>query len=298
MIGFISLYSPEAPAAAANLEAFRRGLAEQNLVDGDSVVVESRYSDGRMDRVPALAQELVERGAAVLIVGTHAAARAAQGAVGATPVVFAQATDALENPADLNAGSGEANLTGIANVSDLDPKRLRLLDALVAPGARIAYVSDPNLGAYARDLAEIQETARQLGRPLLPVRAGNDTELAIAYKKLSGSGVGGLIVSSIRGLRGHPEKVVELAAKRKLPAIYFDRSFVDAGGLMSYGASFGEVYRLAGTYAGRILGGAQPRDLPVVDPHAVELVVNLNTARVQGLTIPQRMIGEASQTIG
>jgi putative ABC transport system substrate-binding protein len=189
-------------------------------------------------------------------------------------------------------------MTGIANVGNLDPTRLRFLNELLPPGAKLAYVSDPTLGAYARDLAETQEAAARLHRPLAAFAVGNDTELATAYHKLSAADLGGLIVSSVHGLRGHPEKIVALAARRKLPAIYFDRSFVDAGGLMSYGADFAEVYRQAGIYVGKILNGAQPRNLPVLDPHAAELVVNLTTARAQGLTFPPDILSAANQVIG
>jgi putative ABC transport system substrate-binding protein len=292
IVGFISLHTADSATAAANLDAFRRGLAEQGFIDSNTVTIEARYADGRPDQVPVLAGQLVDLEVAVIAVATRGAARLAQTASGATPIVFVQATDAAEDSADFGG-----SVTGIVNADDLDPKRLRLLSGLLPPGAKIAYVSDPNLGAYARDLAETEAEAGRLQRPLVALRVGNDTELAMTYHKLSDAELGGLIVSSMRGLRGHPEKVVSLAARRKLPAIYFDRTFVDAGGLMSYGASFGEVYRQAGIYVGRILNGARPRGLPVLDPHAAELVVNLATARAQGLTIPVETLKAASQVI-
>jgi putative tryptophan/tyrosine transport system substrate-binding protein len=293
VVGFISLRSAESAAAVDNLDALRRGLAEQGFVEGDSVAIECRYADGQLDLVPVLAQQLVALDVAAIVVATREGARRAQTVMGATPIVFTQATDASDQTGDIGP-----TVTGIANVGNLDPKRLRLLNELLPPGAKIAFVGDPTLGNYARDLAEIQEAAARLHRPLAVFAVGNDTELAMAYHKLSGTDLGGLIVSSVHGLRGHPEKIVALAARRKLPAIYFDRSFVDAGGLMSYGADFAEVYRQAGIYVGRILNGAQPRGLPVLDPHAAELVVNAATARAQGLTIPPDILSGASQVIG
>ena len=291
VVGFISLHSAASPAVVAYLEALRRGLAEQSF-DGDNVAVECRYADGELDRIPALAQQLIDMDVAVIVVATRDGALRARAATGATPIVFAQATDASADMSDLGG-----TVTGIADTDDLDPKRLRLLNGILRPGAKVAYISDPNLGNSARDLAEIQAEAGRLQRPLVALSAGNDTELAVAHHKLSSEDFGGLIVSSVRGLRGHPEKVVSLAARRGFPAIYFDRSFVDAGGLMSYGASFAEVYRRAGIYVGRILNGAQPKSLPVVNPHATELVVNMATARAQGVVLPPDILAAASQTI-
>ena len=236
VVGFISLRAAESAAAVDNLDALRRGLAEQGFVEGDGVAIECRYADGQLDLVPMLAQELVSLNVAAIVVATRDAARRAQAVTGATPIVFAQATDAPGQTDEIGP-----TVTGIANVGNLDPKRLRLLNELLSPGDKIAYVSDRTLGVYARDLAEIQEEAVRLRRPLAVFAVGNDTELATAYRKLSGADLGGLIVSSVHGLRGRPEKVVALAARRKLPAIYFDRTFVDAGGLMSYGAAFAEV---------------------------------------------------------
>jgi len=293
VVGFISLRAAESAAAVDNLDALRRGLAEQGFVEGDGVAIECRYADGQLDLVPMLAQELVSLNVAAIVVATRDAARRAQAVTGATPIVFAQATDAPGQTDEIGP-----TVTGIANVGNLDPKRLRLLNELLSPGDKIAYVSDRTLGVYARDLAEIQEEAVRLRRPLAVFAVGNDTELATAYRKLSGADLGGLIVSSVHGLRGRPEKVVALAARRKLPAIYFDRTFVDAGGLMSYGAAFAEVYRQAGIYAGRILNGAQPRNLPILDPHAAELVVNSATARALGLAIPPDILSAANQVIG
>ncbi len=293
VIGFISLRSAASAAAVANLEDLRRGLAEQGFAEGDAVQIECRYADGAPELVPALARQLTDLGVAAIVVATRDAAIRARTVTGATPIVFAQATGLSTDLSD----PGQ-DVTGVANTDDLDPKRLRMLNAMAPPGARIAYVSDPNLGNYARDLAETQTAAAQLKRPLVAFSAGNDTELAIVYHKLSSADLGGLIVSSVRGLRGHPEKVVSLAAHHRLPAVYFDRSFVDAGGLMSYGPSFAEVYRQAGILVGRILNGARPKDLPVLNPHATELVVNLATARAQRLTIPQDILAAASQTVG
>ena len=245
-----------------------------------------------------MAQELIQLNAVVLVTDTSGAARAAQALTRTIPIVFCQASNAVEAGEVVHPDHPEGNVTGIANANDLSGKRFRLIDAVTPPGAKIAYLGDSSLHSYERDLKETQNEADKRKRRIVILRTANDTELAGAYAKLSGSGVGGLVVGSMRGLRGHPERLVSVAAHRNIPAVYYNRAFVDAGGLMSYGAAFTEIYRLAGVYAGRILKGARPGDLPVLNPHAVELIVNMKTAKAQGVVIPPDILTEATEIVG
>ena len=192
-----------------------------------------------------------------------------------------------------------ANLTGVANFNQLGPKRLQLIHAMTPPDARIAFICDPSIASFERNLRQTQEEADRLKRRLAVFRAGRDAELEIAFGRINmgNSGIGGICVGPIRGAYNKPGRIVNLAARHPKPTLYFSRAFVDAGGLMSYGASFKEIYRLVGTYAGRILNGAQPGDLPVLQPNAFELVVNAKTAAAQGLTVPPEILAEASEVI-
>jgi putative ABC transport system substrate-binding protein len=298
VVGYLDAAGADSPAGLEALAAFRRGMTDEGLIDGDSYTLQARVGDAAPDQLPALAKDLLDQNAVVIFAGSAAAARAAKSVTRTVPIVFGQAGDPIENGELSNLAQPEGNLTGIANFNDLDVKRLRLLHALVPAGARIAYLSDTGLISYARQLRQTEDEAARLKHPLLLLKAGNDTELASSYSRLSGSAVGGLLVSSIRGLRGHPQKLVDLAARRRLPAIYFNRAFVDLGGLMSYGAAHQEIDRLAGRYVARILKGARPADLPVLQPNAFELVVNKVTAAAQGITIPSEILAETSALVG
>ena len=300
VIGYLEPLSGDSATNAVNVTAFRKGLAEQGFVEGQNCRIEFRYADGDIDRLPMLAKDLVDLDVAVLVVSTPNAARAAKALTGTIPIIFGQAADAVENHEVADLDHPEANLTGIANFNELAAKRLRLLNGLVPPTAKIAYLSVPELGSFDRNLHHTQEEADRLKRRLLVLKAGRDNELDIAFARMNmaGSNVGGLCVGPIRGAYSRPGRLVGLAARHPLPAMFFDRAFVDAGGLMSYGAAFKDIYRQVGIYAGRILKGARPGDLPVLRTNSFELVINLKTAQVQGLKIPLTLLAEASETIG
>ncbi|MBV8652515.1 MAG: ABC transporter substrate-binding protein [Alphaproteobacteria bacterium] len=297
VVGYLDTPGADSPAGVEALDAFRRGMADEGLVEGDSYTLQTRVGEARPDQLPTLAKDLLDQNVILIFAGSAVAARAAMSVAQTVPIVFGQAGDPVENGEVSNVAQPEGNLTGIANFNDLDAKRIRLLNALVPAGSRIAYLSDTNLTSYTRRLQQAEEEAGRLNHPLLLLKAGNDTELAVSYSHLNSSSIGGLVVSSIRGLRGHPQKLVELAARHKLPAVYFSRAFVDLGGLMSYGPSYKEIDRLAGRYAARILKGARPADLPVLQPNAFELAVNKTTAASLGLTIPPEILAEASELV-
>jgi putative ABC transport system substrate-binding protein len=300
VIGYLEPIDGDSPTNAVNVAAFRQGLAEQGFVEGRNCRIEFRYANGDIDRLPMLAKDLVDMNVAVLVASTPNAARAAKSMTGAIPIVFGQAADAVDNKEVANLAHPEANLTGVANFNELGPKRLHLLNGLVTPTAKIAYLSDPELGSFDRNLEQTQAEADRLKRRLLVLKAGKDTELDTAFARMhvAGANVGGLCVGPIRGAYSRPGRVVGLAARHPLPTIYYDRAFVDAGGLMSYGVAFRQIYRMVGAYAGRILAGARPGDLPVLQPNSFEMVINLKTAQLQGIAIPQSLLAQASETVG
>jgi putative ABC transport system substrate-binding protein len=299
VIGYLEPISGDSSTSKLNLAAFRKGLGEQGFVEGDNVTIEYRYADGDMDRLDGLAKDLVDRQVAVLVASTPNAARAAKALTTAIPIVFGQAADAVENGEVTNLEHPEANLTGVANFNELGAKRLRLVNAMVPPSAKIAYLSDPNLNSFERNLKETIDEAERLGRQLVVLKASKETDLDIAFARLARprSGIGGLCVGPIRGAYSRPGRLVALVAHHAVPAMFYDRAFVDAGGLMSYGAAFREIFRQVGVYAGRILNGARPGDLPVLRTNDFELVVNLKTANAQGFTVPPDLLAEASEVL-
>jgi len=299
VIGYLEPISGDSPTNAIKLAAFRKGLAEQGFTEGDTVTIEYRYANGEIDKLPDLAQDLVDINVAVLVASTPNAARAAKALTSTIPIVFGQAADAVESGEVTDPEHPEANLTGVANFNALGPKRLQLVSAMVPPDARIAYISDPSLASFERNLRQTQAEADRMKRRLAIFKAGRDPELEVAFGRINmaNSGIGGVCVGPIRGAYSKPGRLVNLAARRPKPIIYFDRAFVDAGGLMSYGASFKEIFRLVGVYTGRILNGEQPGELPVLQPDSYELVVNARTAAAQGITLPPEILAEASEII-
>ena len=299
VIGYLEPISGDSSTNRMNLAAFRKGLGEQGFFEDDNVTIEYRYADGDMDRLNGLAKDLVERQVAVLVASSPSACRAAKALTTTIPIVFGQAADAVENSEVTNLEHPEANLTGVANHNELGGKRLDFVSAMTPPSAKIVYLSDPNLASFDRNLRETTEEADRLGRRLVVMKASKETELLEAFARISmpRSDIGGLCVGPIRGAYSRPGRLVGLAAHHPLPTIYYDRAFVDAGGLMSYGASFREIFHMVGVYAGRILNGAKPGDLPVLRPTDFELVVNLKTANAQGLTVPPSILAQASEVL-
>jgi putative ABC transport system substrate-binding protein len=299
VIGYLDPIPGDSPTSAIKLAAFRKGLAEQGFTEGDTVAIEYRYAGGAVDKLPDLAKDLVDLNVAVLVVGSPNAARAAKALTATIPIVFGQAADAVEGGEVSNPAHPEANLTGVANFNELGPKRLQLLHAMVPPDARIAYISDPLLASFDRNLRETQAEADRLKRRLAIFKAGRDPELELAFARINmgNSGIGGICVGPVRGGYSKPGRIVNLAARHPKPTIYADRAFVDAGGLMSYGCSFKEIYRLVGVYTGRILNGEQPGDLPVLQPDSYELVVNAKTAAAQNIIVPPDLLAGASEII-
>jgi putative ABC transport system substrate-binding protein len=300
VVGFLRS-SPATPFAHL-VAAFRRGLGEAGFVEGRNVTVEYRWGDNRPERLPALAADLVRRNVAAII-GNSPAAEAARAVTTTIPIVFVAGDDPVRSGLVTSMNRPSGNLTGVTffGAGHLAAKRTQLLDEVVPGTSRIAVLVDPNYAASSVELPSVEAAGRSLGRSLgrqiVVVKAGHEREFEAAFSRVVQAGAGALVVFGSAFFTSQRRRLVELAARHALPAIYDVREYVEAGGLMSYGASISDAYRLAGLYVGRILRGARPGDLPVTQPTEFELVVNLRTARALGLTIPAPVLTRADEVI-
>ena len=296
VIGFLG--SGSAAQWAPYVAGFRRGLNETGYVEGKNVAIEFRWAEGHLDRVPALVAELVRRQVAVLFAtGAGGGVQAAKAATSTIPIVFTTGRDPVEMGLVASLGHPGGNLTGINFfTSELREKRLELLHALVPNATVIAYVVNPG-GTTESLTRKVQEIARTFGLQLRVLSAADEQEIDAAFATFGQLRPGALLVDADIFFNSRREQFVALAARHAVPAIYDLREYVAAGGLMSYGASLSEAYRLAGIYVGKILNGAKPADLPVLQPTKVELVLNLKTAKALGLTIPQSLLLRADEVI-
>jgi putative ABC transport system substrate-binding protein len=299
VIGFLHGQS-EGPSYM-HVAKFKEGLLQEGYVDGQNVVVEYRWGNNDPSTLPALATDLVQRRAAVIVTaGGLVAARAAKAATTTIPIVFVTGLDPAENGfvASLNRPGG--NATGIANyLRELMPKRLEMLRELVGPTAKIAYLMNDdvtNLGPGARkQVEEEKNTASRLMSVVHYAKSADDIVTSLA--QMAKQGIGALLVESDPFFTNRRDLLVALAAQNALPASYQQREFVDAGGLMSYGPSGPDSLRQAGRYAGKILKGANPAEMPVLTPEKLELVINLKTAKTLGLSIPASLLVSADEII-
>lgn len=278
--------------------AFREGLAGAGYVEGRNVSIAYRWADNDLSRLPKLASELVSGGVAVIIANSQAA-EAARRVSGSTPIVFVTSDDPVQRGFVASLSRPGGNLTGVTffGGGQLGGKRLELLRELV-PSARVfAFLLDARSPFGEIELADAEAAARANGVSVLAFRVRNDDDLASAFAAIAKSGAGAVIVGGSPVFTEQRHRIAQLAVERKLPAMSDQRDFVLAGGLASYAASFTEAYRQAGVYAGKILGGAKPSELPVVQPAKFEFVVNLGTARVLGLTVPQTILLRADETV-
>ena len=296
-IGF--LHSGTAEQNANRLVGFRKGLAEAGFVDGKNLTIEYRWANGRADRLPELAADLVRRQVAVIVaVSSQPATLAAKAATSIIPIVFTWPGDpvAAGLVASLNRPGG--NATGIGTLNDeLAAKRLGLLRELVPQAAPISVLfnpADPSAEAMSKDL---QAHAQRLGLQLQLVYAGTDSEIDAAFATLGSRPGGALLVNADPFFFIRRAQITALAARHAIPAVYYDREFAVSGGLMTYGASLPVLWGQAGGYVARILKGEKPAELPVAQPTKFELVVNLKTARAFGLTIPDRVLALADEVI-
>jgi ABC-type uncharacterized transport system substrate-binding protein len=296
VIGFLNTTFPERMPHI--LAGFRRGLQEAGYVEQQNVAIEYRWARGQYDRLPALAADLAARGVSVIVAGGELPTRAAMAATATIPIVFAASGDPIKLGlvASLNRPGG--NLTGVVVfTSVVEAKKLGLLLEMLPRAAMIAMLINPHNPPAEPDAKEVEAAAKHSGRQLQVLRASDDPAIETAFAILAEQRPDALLVAGDPFFNSNREKLVALAARTSLPAIYEFREYVSAGGLMSYGASLPDTYRQMGLYAGRILKGIKPAELPVVQPTKFELVVNLTTAKALGLEVPAMVLAIADEVI-
>jgi putative ABC transport system substrate-binding protein len=296
VIGWLN--SGGSSALASAVAAFRQGLGETGYVEGQNVAIEYRWAEGHYDRLPALAADLVGRKVEVIAAGSTTAIQAAKSATSMIPIVFFGGGDPVRNGLVASLARPGGNLTGISVMaSELMPKRFELLSELFPQTRLVALLVNPNNPIAERIMQDVKEAAYVKGMQLQILKAGDDSEINAAFATLVQLHAGGLVVGADAAFDNRREELVALAARHAIPAIYFAREFVAAGGLISYGASLTGTWRQVGIYAGKILKGAKPADLPVQQPTRFELVVNLKTAKALGLTVPPSILARADEVI-
>jgi putative ABC transport system substrate-binding protein len=297
VIGFLSARSPA--EAGADLAAFRQGLGQAGYFEGKNIIIEYRWAEGQYDRLPALASELVARQVAVIAaVGGEPSGLAAKAATATIPIVCTLGGDAVEAGlvGQLNRPGG--NITGVTIIgAEMGPKRVELAHQLVPNGRALAALVNSKFPLALAEARQMQAAARSFGLQLVVLDGTTESEIDVAFADLGRHKVDALLINTDPFLLGQREQIVQLAARHNIPAIYFLRDFVDAGGLMSYGPKVANSYRQAGIYVGRILKGEKVGDLPVVQPTRFDLVINLRTARTLGLEIPTMLLVRADEVI-
>ncbi len=293
-IGILRVPSPPDP----NAEAFRKGLRELGYVEGQNIAIEYRTAEGRPDRLPALAGELVTLKVDVIVAGGSVAVQAAKQATTTIPIVMSAAGDPVGAGFAGSLARPGGNITGVVNLApELGAKRLELLKETSPSLARVAAVSNPANPAHALELREAQAAAQTLRITLLSLTAPGPEAVETAFATMVRERVRGLMILPDAVFFGQRGRITDLAAQGRLPAIYDQKAYVDAGGLMAYGPSFADLNRRAATFVDKILKGAKPADLPVEQPTRFELVINLKTAKALGLTVPRSILIRADQLI-
>jgi putative tryptophan/tyrosine transport system substrate-binding protein len=297
VIGFLSSRSPNEAAYA--LAAFHRGLREGDYIEGQNVGIEYRWAEGQYDRLPALAAELVRRRMALIAsTGGVGAAIATKQATSTIPIVFTVGDDPVKHGLVSNLNRPDGNLTGIYNlVSALEAKRFGLLREMVPTASSIAVLLNPNFTGFDVQLKDLQEAARAVGQQVHVFKATSEAEIAAGFSAMARLPAVALLVGADPFFNGQREQLVTLTAHYSIPAMYELREYALAGGLISYGTNLTDAYHQVGNYAARVLKGAKPGDLPVVQSSSFELVINLRTAKALGLTIPPAIFAIADEVI-
>jgi len=296
----IGLLDPRSPDAMADrLRAFRQGLKEVGYVEGENVTIIYRFAEDQNDRLPELAAELVRRQVTVIAASATTAAPAAKAATTTIPIAFIAAEDPVRLGLVASLARPGGNLTGINFFSsELAAKRLDLLHELLPRAARIAVLVNPaNATNTASILRDVEAAARAIGLQVQVLNASTSREISAAFENVGRDRPDALFVGPDTFLIARRIQVVQLAAFHRLPAVYPARDFLEVGGLMSYGTNIMDAFRQLGIYAGRILKGAKPADLPVVQSSKFELVINAETARMLGLTVPDKLLVAADEVI-
>jgi putative ABC transport system substrate-binding protein len=296
VIGFLHVAS--ANAFPHLLAGFRQGLKETGIIEGENITIEYRWAEGQYDRLIVLARDLVARNVNVLVaVGGEDSALAAKAATGTIPIAFLVARDPVIPGLVASLSQPRGNATGVNLFGvELGAKRLGLLHEVVPAALVIGLLTNPNYLTAETEAREIEEAARLVGRTILVLKASNENEIDSAFYGLKAR-VGALIVGTDPFFNSRRERIIALAEREALPAMYDQREFPVAGGLMSYGTSLVDAYRQVGVYAGRMLHGEKPSALPVLQPTKFELVINLRTAKALGLEVPATLLARADEVI-
>jgi len=292
VVGFLN--STSAASWRRLVESFRRGLGETGFVEGQNVAIEFRWAEGQYDRLPALAADLVRRRVAVIVAtGGDASGRAAKAATATIPIVFTSGADPVREGLVASFNRPGGNATGVnVLLNAMEGKRLALLREMVPTAALIAVLLNPALPTFDGQVA-----ARSVGQQLHILRASNDGEIDAAFAAAAELRAGALLVAADPFFYSRRERLVGLASRHAIPAIYELRGYAAAGGLMSYGISVAEAYRLVGVYTGRILKGEKPAELPVQQPTKFEFIINLKTAKALGIDVPLHLQQLADELI-
>ncbi len=299
VVGWLSIFSPPADPGALVRGSMHQGLSETGFVEGQNMMAEYRWAEGHFDRLPALAADLVSRNVDLIVTtGGAAAALAAKNATSTMPIVFTNVGDPVGFGLVASLARPGGNLTGFSNLLvELAPKRLELLCELVPHATLIALLVSPGNSIVEGLIRNAQEAAGVKGVQLHVLKATTEAEIDAAFAAIEQLQAGGLLVANDPFFFSRRAQLVALAAQHAVPAIYFHEGFIAAGGLISYGPDLDALFRQAGIYAGRILKGAKPADLPVQQPTTFKLVINLKTAKALGLTVPQLLLVTADEVI-
>jgi putative ABC transport system substrate-binding protein len=297
VIGFINGGSPAGSAYLA--VAFREGLKAAGYVDGQNVAIELRWADGQRDLSSSMVAELVRRPVALIAVGGGSTVRlAAKAATATIPIVFVTGADPITEGLVANLGRPTGNITGVTvPTTSLNAKRLELLNQLVPSGETIAVLANPAISWSEARATDVRSAARTMNRRIHVLNASNEREIDAAFASLATVRARALLVSADPLFNSRLRQLVDLTQRHRIPSIFEWREFAMAGGLMSYGSDIANGYREAGVYAGRILNGTRPSQLPVLQATKFEFVINMHTAKALGLTIPQPLLIRADEVI-
>ena len=295
VVGFLNGASPD--GYAPMVTAFRQGLKETGYVEGQNVAIEYRWAEGQYDRVPAMAAELIRRQVAVIVANTPGV-QAVKAATMTIPIVFTTASDPVQIGLVASLSRPGGNVTGVTQLSvEVAPKRLQLAHELVPTATIIALLVNPTNPLTETILRDLQAAARTLGLQLHVLHASTERDFDTVFATLAQQRASALVIGTDAFFLARSGQLAALTVRHAVPAIFQDRAFAAAGGLMSYGGSSPESYRQAGVYTGRILKGEKPADLPVVQSTKVEMVINLKAANTLSLTVPLSLLGRADEVI-
>jgi putative ABC transport system substrate-binding protein len=296
VIGFLNAGSSN--AYAQFIRAFHVGLGEAGFVEGRNVTVEYRWAEGKYDRLPGFAADLLRAGVAVIASAPNPATNAAKAATSTIPIVFMSGPDPVRAGLVPSLSRPGGNVTGVTSItSEIAPKRLELMRELVPGTGMFAFLTNYSNERAKPDISEMQAAADKLGQKLRAAGATTIAEIEAAFERLATDGIDAVIVSADPFFNSIRTQLAAIAALHGIPAMFAERAYVSDGGLLSYGASLADAYRQVGVYTGRILKGEKPADLPVQRPVKFELVVNLKTAKARGLTIPETFLLRADEVI-